>query len=138
MTHLVQQKLPRKFKVKRLVGSIHQPGTDFIGAIKKDWHCDRVADPDKADRQWQVDTEQDSKAGSHDHLAGERDKCHKETHSKGPRSRAAVEAPQIGVVKHIAENLKRLLALDHVMAWQETSNNLSWHFYSLVILAIRI
>lgn len=138
MAHLIQQKLPRKFKVKRLVGRVHQPGTDFIGTIKKHRHSNWVANPDKADRQRQIDTKQDSKAGRHDHLAGKRDKCHEQAHGKSPRGRTAIEAPQIGVVKHIAENLKRFLALDYVMAWQETSNNLSWHFNSFVILAIRL
>ncbi|OLQ73391.1 hypothetical protein BIT28_21945 [Photobacterium proteolyticum] len=138
LIHLVQQKLPRKFEVKRLVGSIHQPGPDLIGTIEKHWHGNRVAYPDKANRQGQVNTEQDGKACSHDHLAGERNKCHKEAHGKGPGGRPAVETPQIGVVKHITENLERFLALDYVMAWQETSNYLSWHFYSFVIVATRL
>ncbi len=134
MAHLMQQKLPRKFKVKRLVGSVHQPGTDFVGTIKQDWHGDWVTHPDQANRQWQVDVEQDSQSGSHDHLAGEWNECHKKPDSKSARGRAAVKAPQVWIIKHIAENLQRLLALDYVMAWQETSDYLSWHccsFYSM-------
>lgn len=127
MAHLMQQKLPGKFKVKRLVGSMHQPGSDFIGAVKQNRHGYRVTHPYQANRQRQIHAEQNSKASCHNHLAGQRNKCHKKAHCERARSRTAVKAPQVGVIKHVAENLQRFLALDDFMTGQEAFNYMSWH-----------
>ena len=127
LIHLVQQEFPRQFEMERLGWGIHKPGPDFVGTVKQHGHGDRVADPNQTDRQWQVDAEENRDSGSHDHLAGEGNKRHKQTYRKRTGSRTAIQAPQIGVIKHIAKYLQRFLALDDIMTRHHSFNYLSRH-----------
>ena len=127
MTHLVKQKLPRQFKMKRQMGGIHHPSPNFIGSIKQNRHSDWVTDPNQSNGKRQIYTKQNSQSCRHNHLTWQWNKSHKQANSKSSRCRTAIQTPQIRVIQDITKYAQGFLAFNCLVVRQITFDNLSRH-----------